>query len=113
MVKAEFRYFSRGTDLQKLATAKRTNGFLADNQIWEAQGTWFSEIYVCKSPQGGRGGVHGARGLKAPEQLQSSARPICKSHTMTSTGREPATIRYELRHGRRLISKYAIRQARN
>ena len=29
---------------------------------------------------------------KAPEQLQSSARPICQSHTMTSTGREPATI---------------------
>ena len=63
MVKAEFRYFSRGTDLQKLATAKRTNGFLADNQIWEAQGPWCSEIYVCESPQGGGGGVHGARGL--------------------------------------------------
>ena len=30
---------------------------------------------------------------KAPEQPQSSARPICHSHTMTSTGREPATIR--------------------
>ena len=29
---------------------------------------------------------------KAPEQLQSSARPICHSHAMTSTGREPATI---------------------
>ena len=56
MVKAEFRYFSMGTDLQKLATAKRTNGFLADNQIWEAQGPWFSEIYVCKSPQGGEEG---------------------------------------------------------
>ena len=27
---------------------------------------------------------------KAPEHLQSSARPICHSHTMTSTGREPA-----------------------
>ena len=47
---------------------------------------------------------------KAPEQLQSSARPICHSHTMTSTGREPATIRiaayrslrhYALRHRRR------------
>ena len=59
MVKAEFRYFSRGTDLQKLATAKRTNGFLADNQIWEAQGPRFSEIYVCKSPQGGEGGSTG------------------------------------------------------
>ena len=30
---------------------------------------------------------------KAQEQPQSSARPICHSHTMTSTGREPATIR--------------------
>ena len=30
---------------------------------------------------------------KAPEQPQSSARPICHSHTMMSTGREPATIR--------------------
>ena len=48
---------------------------------------------------------------KAPEQPQSSARPICHSHTMTSTGREPATIciaacwsspHYALRHGRRL-----------
>ena len=36
---------------------------------------------------------------KAPEQPQSSARPICHSHAMTRTGREPATIRtsaYEL-----------------
>ena len=47
---------------------------------------------------------------KAPEQPQSSARPICHSHTMANTGREPATIhiaaygsspRYALRHGRR------------
>ena len=30
---------------------------------------------------------------KAPEQPQSSARPICNSHTMTSSGHEPATIR--------------------
>ena len=30
---------------------------------------------------------------KAPEQPQSSTRPICHSHTMTRTGREPATIR--------------------
>ena len=46
---------------------------------------------------------------KAPKQPQSSARPICHSHNMTSTGREPATIRiaacrssprYALRHGR-------------
>ena len=47
---------------------------------------------------------------KAPEQPQSSARPICQSHTMTNTGREPVTIhiaayrsspRYALHHGRR------------
>ena len=47
---------------------------------------------------------------KAPEQLQSSARPICHSHPTTSTGNEPATIRiaaygssphYALRNGRR------------
>ena len=63
MVKAEFCYFPRGTDLQKLATAKRTNGFLADNQIWKAQGPWFSEIYVCKSPQAGGGFRYLARGL--------------------------------------------------
>ena len=30
---------------------------------------------------------------KAPEQSQSSARPICHSHAMTRSGREPATIR--------------------
>ena len=30
---------------------------------------------------------------KAPVQPQSSARPICHSHAMTRTGREPATIR--------------------
>ena len=45
---------------------------------------------------------------KAPEQPQSSARPKCHSHAMTSTGHEPATIRiaayrslphYALRHG--------------
>ena len=49
---------------------------------------------------------------KVPEQPQSSARPICHSHTMTSTGHEPATIhiaacrsslRYALCHGRRLM----------
>ena len=47
---------------------------------------------------------------KAPEQPQSSARPICHSHAMTRSGREPATLRtaayrssprYALRHGRR------------
>ena len=30
---------------------------------------------------------------KAPEQPQTNARPICQSHTITSTGCEPATIR--------------------
>ena len=30
---------------------------------------------------------------KAPEQQQSSARPICHSHAITRTGREPATTR--------------------
>ena len=30
---------------------------------------------------------------KAPEQPQSSARPICHSHAMTRTGREPVTLR--------------------
>ena len=30
---------------------------------------------------------------KAPEKPQSSARPICHSHTMSRTGCEPATIR--------------------
>ena len=30
---------------------------------------------------------------KAPEQPQSSARPICHSHAMTRTGRETATLR--------------------
>ena len=29
---------------------------------------------------------------KASEQPQSSARPICHSHAMTRSGREPATI---------------------
>ena len=29
---------------------------------------------------------------KAPEQPQSSARPICHSYAMTRTGREPATF---------------------
>ena len=46
---------------------------------------------------------------KAPEQPQSSARPMCRSHTMTNTGHEPTTSiaaytsspRYALRHGRR------------
>ena len=52
---------------------------------------------------------------KAPEQPQSSARPICHSHTMTNTGHEPATIRiaaywsslrYALRHGRLYMGKH-------
>ena len=50
---------------------------------------------------------------KAPEQPQSSARPICHSHTMANTGHEPATIhiaaygslpRYALRHGKVLVT---------
>ena len=58
---------------------------------------------------------------KAPEQPQSRARPICHSHAMTRTGREPATIciaallhsyrsslRYALRHGRRLAPLYRM-----
>ena len=45
---------------------------------------------------------------KAPEQPQSSARPICHSHAMTITGRELATIRIaasrsSLRHKRRAV----------
>ena len=39
---------------------------------------------------------------KAPEQPQSSARPICHSHAMTRTGREPATIRTAAYGARRL-----------
>ena len=44
---------------------------------------------------------------KAPEEPQSSARPVCHSHTVMSPGREPATtriaiyrssLRYALRH---------------
>ena len=30
---------------------------------------------------------------KAPEQLQSNARPMCHFHVMTRKGHEPATIR--------------------
>ena len=54
---------------------------------------------------------------KAPEQPQSSARPMCQSHTMTNMGREPATIciaayrsspRYALLQGRRLNILYQI-----
>ena len=36
----------------------------ANNQIWEAQGPWFSEIYVCKS--GGGGELLGGRGSTGP-----------------------------------------------
>ena len=46
---------------------------------------------------------------KAPEQPQSSARPICHSHAMTNTGANQtpyallhrSLLRYALRHGRR------------
>ena len=44
---------------------------------------------------------------KAPEQPQSSARPMCHSHTMTNTGREPATIRM-LHIGARRATHYAM-----
>ena len=44
---------------------------------------------------------------KAPEQPQSSARPICHSHTMTSTGREPATTRIAAYIGARRATHYA------
>ena len=48
---------------------------------------------------------------KAPEQLQSSARPICHSHAMTRTGvNQPpyallhrSSPRYALCHGRRIL----------
>ena len=53
-----------GTVFQTVATATPSNGFLADNQFWKAQGLYFPEIYVCKSPQGAGRGVHVARGLK-------------------------------------------------
>ena len=45
---------------------------------------------------------------KAPEQPQSSARPICHSHTMTSTGREQATTRIAAYSCRR-SPRYALR----
>ena len=43
---------------------------------------------------------------KAPEQPQSSARPICHSHVMTRTGREPATI-CTAAYGARRATHYA------
>ena len=44
---------------------------------------------------------------KAPEQPQSSARPICHSHAMTSTRREPATIRTAPRETTTLLTVQA------
>ena len=44
---------------------------------------------------------------KAPEQPQSSARPIYQSHTITNTGREPATIRIAAYIGPRRATHYA------
>ena len=44
---------------------------------------------------------------KAPEQPQSSARPICHSHAMTRTGREPATI-HTAAYGARRATHYAM-----
>ena len=43
---------------------------------------------------------------KAPEQPQSSARPVCHSHAMTRTGREPATI-CTAAYGARRATHYA------
>ena len=43
---------------------------------------------------------------KAPEQPQSSAGPICHSHAMTRTGREPATICSAV-YGARRATHYA------
>ena len=48
---------------------------------------------------------------KAPEQPQSSARPMCHSHTMTNTGREPATIRIAAYIGARRATHYATGDA--
>ena len=54
---------------------------------------------------------------KAPEQPQSSARPMCQSHTIMSTGFEPATIRittyrsalrYALRHGEEIMIHFDV-----
>ena len=42
---------------------------------------------------------------KAPEQPQNSTRPICHSHTRSSSGREPATIRIA---GYRSSPRYAL-----
>ena len=47
---------------------------------------------------------------KAPEQPQSSARPICHSHAMTRTGREPATI-HTAAYGARRATHYAMGDA--
>ena len=72
MVKAEFCYFSRGTDIQKLSTATHPNGLLADNQILEVQGPWLSQIYVRKSPQGGGGGGLGGGGEREGGEVSIS-----------------------------------------
>ena len=59
---------------------------------------------------------------KTPEQPQSSARPICHSHAMANTGREPATIHiaayrssphYALRRGRRLFFLFSRNSSSN
>ena len=48
---------------------------------------------------------------KAPEQPQSSARPMCHSHAMTRTGREPATI-CTAAYGARRATHYATGDGR-
>ena len=46
---------------------------------------------------------------RAPEQPQSSTRPICQSHAMTSTGSEPANTRIA---AYRSLQRYALRHRR-
>jgi hypothetical protein len=46
---------SQGKNLQTATTAAPSNGQSADNLFWKAHDPYFSEIYVCKSPQGGDG----------------------------------------------------------
>ena len=43
---------------------------------------------------------------KAPEQPQSSARPICQSHTIMSTGHKPLTIHIDAFIGARRATHY-------
>ena len=52
MVKYKLKFaIFLGVPVQKLVTATTTN-----NQMWEAQDPWFTEMYVYKSLRGGGGG---------------------------------------------------------